>query len=145
MIIKDDNKRPFIVSSFFSRKTYCFLNIIKEEFDGVISFIRYHLNKIMLSLMLKKKKEKKTESEGGIVVCHDSADCRRKSNDAFFTGGRQKGLDVYSSYQWFFNLLKRLMGNNSKISFLFKQVFKRCEETLHRYCSMWLDLWWMMN
>ena len=71
------------------------------------------------------------EYRGCCVVFEAMLDSNQKLIDPFFTRGRHKLCDVYSSCQSYFDAPKKTVRNNSNIIILFQQTLKDVEH-IHR-------------
>ena len=69
------------------------------------------------------------------IVFDDMLDTSQKLVDPFFTRGRHNDLGVYYLSQYYFDLPKRTIRNNSNIIILFQQTLKDVEPTYRDFAG----------
>ena len=132
--IENNNNNPtLIVGPSFLGKTYLMLKILSRMPDRDIYIInksppeQYTNSKIKINEIGDEIKPL-NEYENGIIVFDDTlGSSNSRFIDQFFIRGRHNNLDIYYLSQYYFDLPKRTIRNNSNKLILFNQMLKGFE------------------
>ena len=128
-----NNNRTLLVGPSFSGKTYLMLKILSRIPCRDIYIITKLPPKQYANSKIKTKEigneiKPLNEYENGIIVFDDFLGSSNSTFiDQYFIRGRHNNLDIYSLTQFYFDLPKRTIRNNSNKIILFNQTLKDIE------------------
>ena len=129
----ENNNRTLLVGPSFSGKTYLMLKILSRISDRDFYIItksppeQYTNSKIKIREISDEIKPL-NEYENGIIVFDDVlGSTNSRFIDQFFIRGRHNNLDIYYLSQFYFDLPKRTIRNNSNKIILFNQTLRDIE------------------